>query len=99
MIHPGQGDQRGGGRPPGAATLAEQRQAGGSQRWIYAPTKQRARRLVRLLADYRYLLLHHFGEEGVETIKGISARPRPGKGMVAMTQGSPRPAFSLLIAL
>jgi hypothetical protein len=54
---------------------------------------------VRLLADYRYLLLHHFGEEGVETIKGISARPRPGKGMVAMTQGSPRPAFSLLIAL
>jgi hypothetical protein len=25
---------------------------------------------VGLLADYPYLLLHYFGEEGVETIKG-----------------------------
>jgi hypothetical protein len=44
--------------------------AGGSLLWIYAPTKQRASRLVGLLADYRYGTLRHFGEGGVEDIEG-----------------------------
>jgi hypothetical protein len=35
--------------------------AGGSLLWIYAPSKERATRLVGLLADYRYGMLRHFG--------------------------------------
>ena len=42
--------------------------AGGSQLWVHAPTKDRADRLVGLLADYHYLSLHYFGEDGVETV-------------------------------
>jgi hypothetical protein len=38
--------------------------------WIYAPTKNRATRLVGLLADYRYGTLRHFAEDGVEDIEG-----------------------------
>jgi hypothetical protein len=44
--------------------------AGGSQLWVHAPTKDRADRLVGLLADYHYLSLHYFGEDGVETVEG-----------------------------
>ena len=44
--------------------------AGGSLLWVYAPTKDRATRLVGLLADYRYGTLRHFGEDGVEDIEG-----------------------------
>jgi hypothetical protein len=44
--------------------------AGGSKLWAYAPTKDHARRLVEQLADYRYVLLHYFGEDGVETVEG-----------------------------
>ena len=44
--------------------------AGGSLLWIYPPTKDRATRLVKLLADYRYGTLRHFGEDGVEDIEG-----------------------------
>jgi hypothetical protein len=44
--------------------------AGGSLLWIYAPSKDRATRLVGLLADYRYVMLRHFGEGGVEDIEG-----------------------------
>jgi hypothetical protein len=44
--------------------------AGASLLWIYAPTKDRATRLVGLLADYRYGTLRHFGEDGVEDIEG-----------------------------
>ena len=44
--------------------------AGGSLLWIYAPTKDRSTRLVGLLADYRYGMLRHFGEGGVEDIDG-----------------------------
>ena len=44
--------------------------AGGSLLWICAPTKDRANRLVGLLADYRYGTLRHFGEDGVEDIEG-----------------------------
>jgi hypothetical protein len=44
--------------------------AGGSQLWVHAPTKDRADRLVALLADYHYLSLHYFGEDSVETVEG-----------------------------
>jgi hypothetical protein len=44
--------------------------AGGSLLWIYAPTNKHASRLVKLLADYRYGTLRHFGGDGVEDIEG-----------------------------
>jgi hypothetical protein len=44
--------------------------AGGSQLWVYAPTKGRADRLVGLLADHHYLSLLYFGEDGVEDVEG-----------------------------
>ena len=44
--------------------------AGGSLLWVYASTKDHADRLVGLLADYRYGLLHYFGEDGVENLEG-----------------------------
>jgi hypothetical protein len=44
--------------------------AGGSQLWVYAPTRDRADRLVGLLADYHYLSLLYFGEDGVEDVEG-----------------------------
>ena len=44
--------------------------AGGSQLWVYAPTSDRADRLVGLLADYHYLSLLYFGEDGVEDVEG-----------------------------
>ena len=44
--------------------------AGGSQLWVYAPSKGRADRLVGLLADYHYLSLLYFGEDGVEDVEG-----------------------------
>jgi hypothetical protein len=54
----------------GAGAVTGQCRAGGSLLWIYAPTKDRATRLVKLLADYRYGTLRHFGEDGVEDIEG-----------------------------
>jgi hypothetical protein len=44
--------------------------AGGAQLWVQTPTKDRANRLVGLLAAYPYVLLHYLGEDGVETIEG-----------------------------
>jgi hypothetical protein len=44
--------------------------AGGSLLWLYAPTKDRANRLVGLLADFQYGTLRYFGERGVEDITG-----------------------------
>jgi hypothetical protein len=44
--------------------------AGGSALWIFAPTKDRADRLVGLLADHRYVSMRYYGEDGVEDIHG-----------------------------
>ena len=44
--------------------------AGGSQLWVYAPTRDHADWLVGLLADYHYLSLRYFGEDGVEDVEG-----------------------------
>jgi hypothetical protein len=45
-------------------------QAGGSALWIAAPNKDRANRLVGLLADFRYVSLRYWGEDGVEDVQG-----------------------------
>jgi hypothetical protein len=42
--------------------------SGGAALWLFAPTEDCADRLVRLLADYDYLSLRYFGEEGVQDI-------------------------------
>jgi hypothetical protein len=42
--------------------------AGGAALWLFAPTKDRADQLVGLLADYRYVSLRYYGEEGVEDV-------------------------------
>jgi hypothetical protein len=44
--------------------------AGGAQLWVQAPTKDRANRLVGLLAACPYVLLRYLGEDGIETIEG-----------------------------
>ena len=43
--------------------------AGGSLLFLYAPTRERATRMVGLLADYQYGSLDYFGEHGVEVIE------------------------------
>jgi hypothetical protein len=43
--------------------------AGGSLLFIFAPTRERANRMVGLLADYQYGSLDYFGEHGVEVIE------------------------------
>jgi hypothetical protein len=44
--------------------------AGGAALWLFAPSEERADRLVVLLADYDYLSLRYFGDEGVQDIRG-----------------------------
>jgi hypothetical protein len=43
--------------------------AGGSALWLYAPTHERADRLIGLLADYDDVSLRYHGSEGVEVIR------------------------------
>lgn len=43
--------------------------AGGSLLFVFAPSRERANRMVRLLADYRYGSLDYFGENGVDVIE------------------------------
>jgi hypothetical protein len=55
--------------------------AGGAQLWVHAPTKDRADRLVGLLADYPYLLLHYLARTVSRISKEICAEvsvPRTG---------------------
>jgi hypothetical protein len=42
--------------------------AGGAGLWLYAPTRQRANRLIQLLAGHDYRLLLYLGDEGSEAI-------------------------------
>jgi hypothetical protein len=50
--------------------------AGGSLLFLYAPTRERANRMVGLLADYHYGSLDYFGEHGVEVIeRDVSSAP------------------------
>jgi hypothetical protein len=64
---------------------AEQRwlgnaRAGGSLLFVFAPTKERAKRMVRLLADYHYGSLDYFGEHGVEVIERDVGSAPTGQG-------------------
>jgi hypothetical protein len=54
--------------------------AGGSLLFLYAPTKQRANRMVGLLADYHYGSLDYFGEHGVEVIERDVGSAPAGQG-------------------
>src|SRR4029450_13129948 len=54
--------------------------AGGSLLFLYAPTKERAKRMVRLLADYHYGSLDYFGEHGVEVIERDVGSAPTGRG-------------------
>lgn len=46
----------------------ENAKAGGAALWVIASTKDRANRLVGLLADFDYLWLRYFGDHNVEDI-------------------------------
>ena len=54
--------------------------AGGSLLFLYAPTKERANRMVELLADYQYGSLDYFGEDGVEVIEVDVGSASTGQG-------------------
>jgi hypothetical protein len=54
--------------------------AGGSLLFVYAPTKERANRMVGLLADYQYGSLDYFGEHGVEVIEQDVGSAPTGQG-------------------
>ena len=54
--------------------------AGGSLLFLYAPTKERANRMVGLLADYQYGSLDYFGEHGVEVIEQDVGSASTGQG-------------------
>jgi hypothetical protein len=54
--------------------------AGGSLLFVYAPTKERANRTVRLLADYQYGSLDYFAEHGVEVIERDVGSASTGQG-------------------
>ena len=53
--------------------------AGGSLLLIFAPSKERANWIVRLLADYQYGSLDYFGEHGVEVIERDVGSTSTGK--------------------
>ena len=64
---------------------AEQRwlgnaRAGGSLLFLYAPTRERAKRMVGLLADYQYGSLDFFSEHGVEVIERDVDSTSTGQG-------------------
>jgi hypothetical protein len=46
---------------------------GGAALWFFAPIHRRADSLVRLLADYDYLSLRYFSQEGVQDIDRYAA--------------------------
>ena len=54
--------------------------AGGSLLFLYAPTRERATRMVGLLADYQYGSLDYFGEHGVEVIERDVGSASTGQG-------------------
>jgi hypothetical protein len=55
---------------PGRHRYLDNARAGGAAIWIVAPTKDRADRLVGLLADYDYQWMRYLGKHDVEDISG-----------------------------
>ena len=62
--------------------------AGGSLLFVYAPTRERANRMVGLVADYQYGSLDYFGERGVEVIERDVGSPSTGPGSEVDSGGS-----------
>jgi hypothetical protein len=55
--------------PPAKRRFLENARGGGSAMWLIAPTRERAKRLVGLLADYGYSSLRYYGEDGVADLE------------------------------
>ncbi len=55
---------------PGARErFLDNARTGGAVLWLVAPTRDRADRLVGLLADYSYSSLRYYGEDGVTVLQ------------------------------
>jgi hypothetical protein len=83
---------------------------GGSLLFLYAPAKEPANRMVRLLANYQYGSLDYFGEHGVELIErdvgststGLPAGASSGRNCVThscRTSGTQAQRVSMLRGL
>jgi hypothetical protein len=44
--------------------------AGGSALWLFAPTKEHAHRLVKLLADCHYVSMRYYGDKETDDVDG-----------------------------
>ena len=55
--------------PPVKQRFLDNARAGGSAMWLIAPTRERAKRLIGLLADYGYSSLRYYGEDGVADLQ------------------------------
>jgi hypothetical protein len=55
--------------PPAKQRFLENARGGGSAMWLIAPTRERAKRLIGLLADYGYSSLRYYGEDGVADLE------------------------------
>jgi hypothetical protein len=54
--------------PAGKRRFLDNANAGGAALWLYAPTDDRADRLLRLLADYNYVSARYFGQDGEQEV-------------------------------
>ena len=55
--------------PPVKQRFLDNARAGGSAMWLIAPTRERAMKLIGLLADYSYSSLRYYGDEGVADLE------------------------------
>ena len=55
--------------PPARHRFLDNARAGGSAMWLIAPTRERAKKLIGLLADYSYSSLRYYGDEGVADLE------------------------------
>ena len=55
--------------PPARQRFLDNARAGGSAMWLIAPTRERAKKLIGLLADYSYSSLRYYGDEGVADLE------------------------------
>jgi hypothetical protein len=55
--------------PPARQRFLDNARSGGSAMWLIAPSRERAKKLVGLLADYGYSSLRYYGEDGVADLE------------------------------
>jgi hypothetical protein len=55
--------------PPARRRFLDNAQGGGSAMWLIAPARERAKKLIGLLADYGYSSLRYYGDEGVADLE------------------------------